>query len=388
MLLIMKIDSQKVCMITTRHLPGDPRVFEKEARFLKSIGYKVDIVLPYGELPKNTYGINFIFFKKAKFPFRKLSSFINAYKKSKSSGAKIIHCHEVDISLLVGFFVKVFNRNNNIKLIFDCHEFFLRYLGEHVPQLLRGFFYPIFIIYEKFILKYCDHIITANIIEQSYYQILFPTKKITVVYNVPHLDNNQKSMYEKNKNLYDLCYEGYLNDERGLKILLPLVKRIKCKYKSIKLVIVGYIPQGQFENWANAYIKENNLIANIHITGWQSYDNIHKYHKMSKIGIFLYQYSSANNILAGPPNKLFNFMKAGLPIVGSDLPETTRILEECECGIPVTPHSLEEIESAVMSLLTNEELRMKMGSNAMKAFKSKYNWNYEQKKIKRIYDYI
>jgi len=377
----------KICMITTREEPGDPRVFEKEARSLKEAGFDIEIVGPKMKLPANTYGIRFLQFEKAPRPFRKLSTVIRTYKTSKKSNAQIYHCHEIDVSLFIGYLLKKLRRRENVKLIFDCHEFWLAYFSDRIPVLFRWLFRSVFTTYEKIILKHCDFIITANTIERGYYQTFFPLKDISVIYNVPHLTDTNGSVFDPTsppQKIYDLCYEGYINFERGIEIFFELIRRLKKRYGNIKFLIIGNIAPGQSQKWAEQFIKENHLEENITVTGWQPYSKLYSYHLQSKIGIFLYQHSP-NNILAGPPNKLFNFMKAGLPIIASNLPETVNILDEIGSGITVRPDNIDEIERAALKLLENPELREEMGQKGLKAFQEKYNWQKEEQRLIQIY---
>lgn len=377
---------KRICMITTRHLPGDPRIFEKEARSLINMGFDVDIVIPEGRLPADDYGVSFRFFQKAPGPLRKFSTIIRTYQKSKEIEADVYHCHEIDVSLFIGYLLKKRRkRQSSVKLIFDCHEFFLGYFAEEVPAIFRPLFKYLFVRYEKFILKHCDHIITANSIERSYYQIMFPLKDSTIIYNVPHFQEARpEGRMPDAAKIYDLCFEGFMNLERGQAVLFELVRRLKAKRGDFKLLILGEIQEGPSKQWAEAFIREHQLEANIMVSEWQPYTRLHEFHVKSKIGIYLYTYTP-NNLLAGPPNKLFNFMKAGLPIIASNLPETVNILKETNCGIAVNPENIIQIEKAIERLLDDAALRAEMGQNGQAAFQTKYNWRIEEGKLREIY---
>jgi len=375
----------KVCMITTRHLPSDPRIFERESKSLKNAGFDVSIVVEEAPLPQDNGGIHFIPFQKKQGIFRKIHTIFETYKAAKSADADIYHCHEIDASLIVGWLLKLWNRGKKIKLIFDCHEFWLAFFTHRVPRGFKTIFKKFFLLYEKFIVKRCDAVITANSIEKSYYQIKFPLKNIYTIYNVPHAVNTNVKNLNAAEKSYDLCFEGLLNFQRGLENLFLLIKKLKKNFDShIKLLIIGEIESGKCKDWAENFIKEHNLQENILITGWQSYRSLYDYHIRSKIGILLYYYTP-NNLLAGPPNKIFNYMRAGIPVVASKLPETKNIIEEVDCGILVNPHDLEEAERAVVMLLSDESMREEMGKRGYTAFTNKYNWEVEEKRLIRIY---
>jgi len=372
----------KICMIATRHLPGDPRIFEKEAKSLSKAGYEVDIVIPAGKKPNETSGIQFLLFEKAPKPFRKISTIWKSYQKSKHSNADIYHCHEIDVSLFNGFLLKTINKNRNVKLIFDCHEFWIGHFSERIPKILRGFFEFLFRKYEKFILKRCDYLITANTIERSYYQIMFPVKPISVIYNVPHLKPNEKKL--KETKIYDLCFEGFLCFERGMEQLFQITKEFCEQIEDFRLLILGEVNEGVDRDWAFSYIQENGLQSRIIFSGWQPYEKLYSFHIRSKIGIYLYHYTPTN-LLSGPPNKLFNFMKAGIPLIASNLPETANILTEVGCGIIVDPFNLPQVKNAISRLLMNPEEGKEMGKRALDAYKNKFNWECEEKKLLKIY---
>jgi len=375
----------KICMVTTRHFPGDPRIFEKESKSLVEAGHEVVILVPEGILPENAEGVQFKTFTKISGPFKKINTIIQTYRLAKDINADVYHCHEIDVSLFIGWLMKIKGKEKNVKLIFDCHEFWLGFFNFRMPFLIRWLFKPIFRFYEKWIVSRCDAIITANSIERAYYQIMFPLKPIVTIYNVPHIPTKQNDENNSNEKKYDISFEGFLNFERGLKQLFNLVLELKNEFPNIRLLIVGKLQGEDSKIWGERFMSENNLETNIEITGWVSYKEIPAFHKKCKIGIFLYN-PTPNNLLAGPPNKLFNFMRARLPVVVSNLPETVNIVREIRCGYIVDPESMDEIKNAVIKLLRDENLRKKFGENGYQSILNKYNWESESEKFLMFYD--
>ncbi|RMG68365.1 MAG: glycosyltransferase [Calditrichaeota bacterium] len=375
----------KVCMITTRHLPGDPRIFEKEARSLARLGYQVEIVVPEGPVPEDSGGVRFRTFRKKGGPLRKFSTLFYAVRLAREANADCYHCHEIDASLWAGLWLKW--RRPGTRLVFDCHEFWPAYFAARLWRPLRPLVKLLFLGYDWFLLRQCDGIITANMIEKNYYQILDPLKKIYLLYNVPH-PVEEASVPEEAEHQdpeYDLCFEGFLKFDRGLKEMFELVRRLRARHQKIRLLILGTFVDETARRWAEAFIAEHQLQEHIVFAGWQPYHKLYQFHRRCRVGIFLYHYSPSN-LLSGPPNKLFNFMRAGLPIVASRLPETANIIEEVGCGILVDPEDLEEIESAVCRLLENRQLREEMGQRSYEAFLNRYNWNIEEQKLRALYE--
>jgi glycosyltransferase involved in cell wall biosynthesis len=86
------------------------------------------------------------------------------------------------------------------------------------------------------------------------------------------------------------------------------------------------------------------------------------------------------------PNKMFEYMAAGLPVIASNFPLWKRIVEGSGCGICVDPLKPEEIARAITYLVNHHDLRKEMGENGRKAVLEKFNWEKESKKLIEIYE--
>ncbi|MEX1014416.1 MAG: glycosyltransferase, partial [Candidatus Paceibacterota bacterium] len=88
------------------------------------------------------------------------------------------------------------------------------------------------------------------------------------------------------------------------------------------------------------------------------------------------------------PNKLFEYMHAGLPVIASDFPLWREIIEGNNCGLLVNPLNPNEIAEAILWLYNNPDKAREMGRNGQKAVKEKYNWEQEEKKLLQLYETI
>jgi glycosyltransferase involved in cell wall biosynthesis len=88
------------------------------------------------------------------------------------------------------------------------------------------------------------------------------------------------------------------------------------------------------------------------------------------------------------PNKLFEYMAAGLPVVASNFPSWREIVEGHQCGLTVDPAQPREIAQAIDTLLQNPRLRAEMGRNGRDAAIQDYNWDSESKKLIDLYKEI
>jgi glycosyltransferase involved in cell wall biosynthesis len=87
------------------------------------------------------------------------------------------------------------------------------------------------------------------------------------------------------------------------------------------------------------------------------------------------------------PNKLFDYISAGIAIIASELPETGKILRENECGMIIAKVTPEEIAGAVTKLKNNAAELARLKYNTVIA-SEKLNWENESLKVEEFYRLI
>ena len=86
------------------------------------------------------------------------------------------------------------------------------------------------------------------------------------------------------------------------------------------------------------------------------------------------------------PNKFFEAIAAGLPLVVSGIPELSRMVKEYEIGLLCDPTHPEDIAEKVEFLLRRDNLEQ-YRINVEKA-QTQLNWQNEEKKLIKIYEEI
>ena len=75
------------------------------------------------------------------------------------------------------------------------------------------------------------------------------------------------------------------------------------------------------------------------------------------------------------PNKLFEAMSAGVPVVASDLPGMAGIVRETGCGVLVDATDPDAIGAAIPGLLElPADARQAIGRRGLEAHLAKFNW--------------
>ena len=405
---------KKVCMLTSNHSPLDCRIFYKEGLSLQKHGFTVTIAAPVSNagFVKDMSGNDVmktddkltLFYNNVKFRgFRVKRSSIPKFnylmflirvtreivKVGLEENADIYHCHEFT-SLIAGVRIKKRMRRmgRKVKLIYDVHEYWSGVYQQKFKKyyIIGTFLKFLFAYLEHKMSRVCDLIITSNQIVRGYYLLHNRFAKVEVLYNCCNL-KLFKEIKRKRRNEYKvLCHEGTLTFNRGLKNMIYVIKRLKDYGEKVKLLIVGDV-FGEEKEWLEKKMKDFDLGDNIEKTGWVSYEKVGEHIAKADIGIILMR-PTINNMLAGPPNKLFNYMRYGLPAVVPDFPEIRRIVTTNNCGIIVNTIDVENICEGIRYLFSNSAESKKMGKNGKEAVMREYNWGEMEKRLIKIYNEI
>lgn len=87
------------------------------------------------------------------------------------------------------------------------------------------------------------------------------------------------------------------------------------------------------------------------------------------------------------PNKLFEDMMAGIPVVASDLPDTAAVVRAERVGTLIADaRRPEDIVAAIRALLDDEEPPRVKGERARAAALARYNWELERPRLVAVFD--
>jgi glycosyltransferase involved in cell wall biosynthesis len=92
------------------------------------------------------------------------------------------------------------------------------------------------------------------------------------------------------------------------------------------------------------------------------------------------------NHVDSQPNKLFEYMAAGIPVVASNFPLWREIVVGTGSGIVIDPYDVSGIAAGMQWLLAHPDEAEAMGRRGREAVLSRYNWDSEKAKLLRLYD--
>ena len=382
---------KKVCHITTVHNPFDTRIFHKEAKTLAKDGFDVTVIAPQdnkqlatGDKRQVTIidGVKIISLPKPKNRLSRMFCLTKkAYKLALKQEAEIYHFHDPEF---LPWAVKL-KKKTKAKVIYDVHEDVPQQIlsKEWIPQIIRGLVAHLFNLYEKNKAKNLDFIIAATPdIEEKFKEE--GIKNTEVVANYPILEyfqqiTNNRQLITNNRRQKEikLIYVGGLTRTRGIREMVKSLGYLKDKKN--KLILIGKFQELGLEK----YLKIMPEWKKVEFKGWLS--QTETYENIIDADIGLICLWPTPNYINSIPNKLFEYMVAGLPVIASNFPLWIKIIKENHCGLIVNPKRPGEIAKAIEYLIEHSEEAKKMGENGRKAVLEKYNWEIESRKLLDIY---
>ena len=173
-----------------------------------------------------------------------------------------------------------------------------------------------------------------------------------------------------------LLYQGSIQENRGIE---PAIDAITLLPKAV-LVVVGY---GYHRNALEADVRRRGLTDRVKFFGPIPNDELLEWTAAADIGMCNIVNSSLS-YYTSLPNKLFEYIIAGVAVIGSDSPEIGRIVKEEGVGEVADPSDPESLANAARLIL--KDLDKYRG--ATQAAAQKYNWGIEERKLLDLYRHL
>jgi glycosyltransferase involved in cell wall biosynthesis len=345
--------------------------------FLESQGYSVLLVgrkrknsMELVERSYKTKRLNLYFDKGAKFyaEYTIRLFFFLLFKRS-----KFLVSNDLD-TLLANYAASKFNPTT--KLVYDSHEYFTE-----VPELInRPKIQKIWEGIEAWIFPKLGTIYTVNKSIADLYQEKYK-KDVKVVRNISLLwiPSNLKSKKElgipEDKKLLIIQGAG-INIDRGAEEAVEAMKFIE----DTVLMIVG---DGDVVCQLKEYVIENNLEEKVLFFNRKPYLEMMNYTFYADLGLTLDKPTNLNYRYS-LPNKVFDYIHTGTPIISTDLVEIATIINTYDVGRILSDFNPQNLAKLINDLLFDTELLNQLKMNCMKA-KEIENWEKETEILKEIY---
>lgn len=363
---------KRIFLFVSNDLTCDNRV-NRVAVTLTNAGHKVTVVgrklprsLPLPEVPYKT--------KRIKFLFRK--SFLFYAEMNLRYFFFLLFSHydiatANDLDTLLGVYLAVKLRRK--KIVYDSHEFFTE-----VPELIgKPLKKSIWLSIERHILPKLNYCMTVCTSISEAYKNLYHIN-MCVVRNVPFRKTEKiipATVQLPSKNV--ILYQGALNVGRGVELAIDSLKFLTDSC----LLIVG---DGDKFHEIQEYAREKSWRNRIIFIGRVPFSGLAAYTALASVGISLEEDLGKNYHFA-LPNKLFDYIQAGKPVVVSSLPEMSEIVSYYKCGEILKERSPQMLAQSIEKILCDETNKYQKGS--LRAAEE-LCWEKESAKVVELYNEI
>ncbi len=170
-----------------------------------------------------------------------------------------------------------------------------------------------------------------------------------------------------------LIYQGALNMGRGLETLISSMQYLP----HYRLLIVG---DGPLYTQLEQQVAEMKLTQRVTLYGKVEHEQLHAITCTAQLGVSIEQDLGLNYRYA-LPNKVFDYIQAGIPVLASNLPEMQRVVNGYGIGTTINPgYSTHELAQAIEGMINDTEGMEKWRANAINASKE-LCWETEQSKL-------
>ena len=257
----------------------------------------------------------------------------------------------------------------NKKIIYDSRELFTELPFHEKKPIVR----KIIKVFERFLIKRVDAVLTTGEMDSNYLKKHYPINNIYLQRNLPLKNNSLQPV-----NLYNkfsipsesiiILYQGIVVKGRGLEFYFNELTKMNDLY----LIVLG---GGEHLNYYKSISEKMGISRKMIFAGKVQQSEILNYTSGAFAGLSIINNIGINNYYA-LPNKLFEYLMAGIPVIVNNLPQMKKIVDEYKVGAVID----ETIENSLIEILlrwkNNKTLYSELKQNC-KIASEELNWENE-----------
>jgi glycosyltransferase involved in cell wall biosynthesis len=276
-------------------------------------------------------------------------------------------------TLLPNYLVSLIRRK---PLVYDTHEFFTG-----VPELTqRPRVRKVWEKIEKWIFPKLKYVITVNHSIAGLYKDLYG-KKLTVIRNVPPKKDITHPRSRKDLGLPEetpiiLLQGAWINADRGGEEAVEAMAYLE----NVLLLIIG---AGDVIDILKEKTKRPELTGKVLFIPRLPFEQLFNYTVHADLGLTLDKDTNINYRFS-LPNKLFDYIQAGVPVLASSLPEVRAIIEQYSIGECIDMHEPKHIAQCIQNILADKNKLQYYRENCVKA-REELCWEVEKTKLVEVY---
>lgn len=278
--------------------------------------------------------------------------------------ADILWSNDLD-TLSPNFFV---SKLKNSMLVYDSHEYF-------TESVYKKHSKKVWELLEKMIFPHLKNVITVNDSIRKVYEKKYKVS-LSVIRNVPY--RNKSNQLFDNESCLDadkkiLVMQGMgLNENRGAEEAVMMMRYLPENF------ILFFIGSGTVLGKLNQIVKEFELEKRVIFLGVLPYDKMMEYTRKCYMGLIFEKIDFTDEHLFALPNRLFDYIKAGIPILSSKAVEIKSIIDQYQIGDFIDNFTPKTMAEKILKIASNESVYLSWKLNTIKAA-DELNWENEEK---------
>jgi glycosyltransferase involved in cell wall biosynthesis len=210
-----------------------------------------------------------------------------------------------------------------------------------------------------------------------------PADRIHVVGNTPPRRLALSSPRVSESRSLRLIYMGFLDPSRGIEFVVNTFARHRARLEgNASLEVIG---AGISSNRIAETVGRSGLRGMIELRGSMDYARGLERVASSDVGVIPLRATA--HYVKSMPNKIFEYMTQGIPVLASDIPPMRRILEETGAGLCFERDNPSDF-IAKLDMLRDPHLRMRMAVNGLKWVAEKYNFERDSIELVRALEQV
>lgn len=291
--------------------------------------------------------------------------------------------------LTIGFPALVLQKLKRIPYLFEVRD-----LWPEVPIQMGGlknkWAIKLALWFEKTIYKNASHIVALSPgMADGVINTGISPDKVTMIPNMAKIDKfwsrsvNTELMNELNitPDTFKIIYFGAMGEANAIEYILETAELLKNN-SEIEFLFIG---NGSKKDLIEETIV-NKKLANVKYLGLFSMEKTSELVNICDVS--LVTFSNIPILYTNSPNKLFDSLSAGKPIIVNSKGWTKTLVEENNCGLYVDPESPEDFMEKVLQLKDAPDTRRIMGLNSRKLAESKYDKSILCEQFGKVVDAI
>ena len=387
----------RVCMHLANRARTDFRVM-RDAIALREAGFEVTIVDVEGEHLRGrlqgitpTEEIDGVYMKhifmpswfvparfKPWFLMKAAIMFMHGVIQLLGTEADIYHAH-VEYALPACFLVA---RLRGKPLIFDAPDLTLS-----DPTIMRWHrLRSLAIRFLAHMVPGCATVITASPYYVSELRSLYHAPDVTVVRNVPAykvvpFSDRLRQYLGFGPEVRIALYQGYMQPNRGLDRLVRAAKFLEPK---TVIVMMGSAVEPT-RSQLDALIASEQVTDRVKLLPAMPYAELLEWTASADIGLTIFPPDYSLSIRFTLPNKLFEYLMAGRPVLSSQLDAIAEVIKTYDVGQIVPSLAPSDLGTAINTMLADTAALARMRRNALETAQHEFCWEEESQKLIGLY---